>query len=53
MEELMNNVGLCADLAGLLREQFMRTGFTREEAVRMSMEFIKMTIQLGLNNKED
>lgn len=53
MEELMTAVGSTAELAGLMREHFIRAGFTREEAVRMTMEVIREIIRTSFINKED
>jgi len=51
MKDLLMVVGAAAELCGLLREQLMQNGFTREEAVAMSTEYLK--ILATPKNKED
>ena len=45
MEELLTSIGSTAELAGIMREHFIRAGFTRTEAVQMTMEVIKEIIR--------
>ena len=42
MRELVMLVGAAAELCGLLRDQLISNGFTREEAVAMSTEYLKI-----------
>ena len=51
MKELLMVVGAAAELCGLLRDQLIKNGFTREEAVAMSTEYLKILASPKL--KED
>ena len=42
MQDLLMVVGAAAELCGLLREQLMKNGFTRDEAVAMCTEYLKI-----------
>ena len=42
MKDLLLLLGSAAELCGLLRDLLMRNGFTREEAVVMTTEYLKI-----------
>lgn len=41
MNELLTAVGALAEMCGLMRDELMRNGFSRREAVAMTTEYLK------------
>lgn len=48
-KEMLEAIGALAELAGYMRDQLMKNGFTRAEATVMVSEYIRNT----MFNKED
>lgn len=44
IEELINAVGAMCEMAGLMREELLRKGFTRKEVFLVCKEFIMRTL---------
>ena len=53
LKEFIQGIGAICETAGLLRTGFLNNGFTREEAVKMTSEFIIAMTGFGSARKED
>lgn len=53
IKEFIQGIGAICETAGLLRTGFMNNGFTREEAVKMTSEYIIAMSSLNSGRKED
>ena len=50
MNEILNAVGVLAEMCGLMRDNLMRNGFTREEAVAMATYYL---LAVATQNKKE
>lgn len=50
LKDLITGVGVMCEMAGLFRDNLLRNGFTREEAVLMSSEVIKTMLKQASEN---
>lgn len=50
LNELITGVGVICEMAAILRDNLIRNGFTREEAVMISSKFIETTFQQAADN---
>lgn len=53
LKDFIQGIGALCETAGLLRTGFIKNGFTREEAVKMSSDFIIAMTGFGSARKED
>lgn len=53
LKEFIQGIGAICETAGLLRTGFLNNGFTREEAVKMTSDFIIAMTGFGSVGKED
>lgn len=53
LKEFIQGIGAICETAGLLRTGFLNNGFTREESVKMTSEFIIAMTCSGSARKED
>ena len=53
LKEFIQGIGAICETAGLLRTGYLNNGFTREEAVKMTSEFIIAMMDFGSARKED
>lgn len=51
LKDFIQAVGALAEVMRLYREELLKNGFTRKEAIQLTQAF--MLEQLRLNNKED
>ncbi len=47
LEDTMTGIGAACEIVGFLRDNLIRNGFTREEAVMMSTEALLELLTLG------
>ena len=50
---LLDSIGGLAEMSGLMRDEMMRNGFTRREAVSLVQTFIKTIFQPKENKEEN
>lgn len=53
LKDFIQGIGAICETAGLLRTGFLNNGFTREEAVKMTSEFIIAMTGFNAGGKED
>ena len=49
---LLNGMGALGEMCGLMRDELMKNGFTRREAVSLVGNFIQVTFQPNTNKEE-
>lgn len=52
VKNLIDALGATVEMASILRDQLVQNGFTREEAVKMSSEFIIGIIRAAAEQKD-
>jgi hypothetical protein len=53
LKKLINAVGVLAEMMRLLREELLKNGFTRAEAIYLVGEFMKNQIKFNNNNNQE
>jgi hypothetical protein len=53
LKALINAVGILAEMMRLLREELLKNGFTRQEALYLVAEFMKNQLKSNNNNQEE
>lgn len=53
LKDFIQGIGALCETAGLLRTGFIKNGFTREEAVKMSSDFIIAMTGFNAGGKEN
>lgn len=53
LEMMLNSIGGLAEMSGIFLKEFLRNGFTREEAVLMISTVLSASINAGARGKED
>lgn len=52
MNDLLNAVGALAEMCALMRDELMKNGFTRKEAISMATEYLKNITKPNTSKEE-